>query len=422
MTTTDNNAICFHNNGTLERRAFTMMGLSAKADEKAIGFFGTGFKYGIATLLRHGASIRIVAQDGYGEYVTYDFSSAPGKFRGKEHNFVYCSISNDVGEYEEDEFELPFTTHLGANWKLWQAYRELYTNAKDEGGGVVLIDVDEVYKRNGVNVFVTNCPDFVEVYHNHNKYFLNAETLVEGYRMRAVEKQHNSDNVVYYKTMYTGTKLDKESYLTYDYIKTVELTEDRTLGDTWYLRTHIGELWINNMSYDMLVEHLPKIANDRYYEYGIDASYHEGSEDFHRACKYLNEMHLPMPMWARDVYSRKLPFDQQVEPYKPTRHQRMQLQRAIAVLAHHRHMIDMNNVVLCNSLPNDVLGYYKQGTIYIAKEAFTRGFEKLLGTLYEEHIHMVNNCIDMSREMQNILVDDCASLMLQIYEMEETPL
>ena len=416
MTDNTNNVVCFCNNGAFDKRAFTMMGLSAKADDKAIGFFGTGFKYAIATLLRHGARVRVAVNDN-GKYTVYTFFTVKDVFRDKEHDFMYYSDGNN-------EYALPFTAHLGKNWKIWQAYRELYTNALDEGGGVVLLEDDTVgaiLERGDVCIYVTNCSELVDVYHDRDKYFLNAPSLVEGYRMRAVEKHSNSDNVVYYKTMYTGTKVDKETYFTYDYTKTVELTEDRTLADTWYLRSHIGELWVQNMSYDMLIEHLPKITNDKYFEYNIDAGWHDGSEDFHRACAYLNKMERPMPMWARDVYTKQLPFDKQIDLYKPTRHQRVQLNKAIDILAHHKHLIDATSekLVLCASLPNDVLGYYKDGVIYIAKEAFNRGFEKLLGTLYEEHIHMIEGCDDMSRQMQNILVDKCASLMEQVYDMEQ---
>jgi hypothetical protein len=418
-------AVCFYNNGTLDKRAFTMMGLSAKADDTAIGFFGTGFKYAIATLLRNNCTIRVVVRndehDDNDERV-FDFHSAVGNFRGKEHDFVYCVYTDSYSD-EEETIELPFTTHLGANWKLWQAYRELFTNAKDEAGGVQLVnlprDGGSSLRPGDVNIYVTGA-DFLEVYHNHDKYFLNAQAVATGYRMRCVPKMADHDNVVYYKTMYTGTKLDKPTYFTYDYIKTVELTEDRTLADTWFLRNHIGEIWLANMSFDMLVEHLPKIAKDTYYEYGIESGYHDGCEDFHRACAYLNEMNRPMPMWARDVYSKKLPFDQQVEQYKPTRHQRTQLKKALDILAHHKHNIDGDKLILCASLPNDVLGYYKAGIIYIAKSAFERGFEKLLGTLYEEYLHHIEGCDDMSRQMQNILVDKCASLMEQVYEMEQS--
>jgi len=386
-----------------------MMGLSAKKDDTAIGFFGTGFKYAIATLLRLGATIEITARSGEG-YTTYNFYSIGDKFRGKEFECIYC-------ESEQDRIELPFTTHLGANWKAWQAYRELFTNAKDEGGGVALIDDLKVAAADIVVSVTDN--NIAKVFEEHDKYFLNEEAVSTGYRMRCVQKRQTHDNVVYYKSMYTGTRLDKPTFFTYDYVKTVDLTEDRTLADTWYIRTHIGELWACNMDYDTLVEYLPKIANQDYFENSLDTGYHAGSEDFLNACAYLNKMHRPMPMWARDMYIKTLPFDQQIEAYKPTRHQKAQLAKAIEILAHHKYMIDLEKLHLCTSLPSDVLGYYRDGNIYIAKEAFDRGFEKLLGTLYEEWLHMHEQCDDMSRSMQNILVDRVASLMEQVYDMEQ---
>jgi len=405
-------AICFYNDGAFDKRAFTMMGLSAKPNDSAIGFFGTGFKYAIAALLRHNCTVRVVTETD-----TYDFSTAPGNFRGKEYQAVYCTVTSADG-IDDDPIELPFTTHLGINWKLWQAYRELYTNAKDEGGSVERIDGTPRSSIGDVRVYVTG-DEFVKIYEQHDKYFLTAETIAQGSRLRAVEKHFDHDNVVYYKTMYTGTKLDKPSLLTYDYTKTVELTEDRTLADTWYVRSHIAELWLEHMPYDSLINYLPKIASDTFYEYNLDASYHTGSEDFHRACAYLNACQKSMPMWARDTYTKSLPFDQQVNLYTPTRYQLSQFWKAINVMRHHRMMIDPDKITFCASLPNDVLGYYRKGDIYIAKEAFERGFEKLLGTMYEEYLHMVKECEDMSRNMQNVLVDQVASLMLAMYEMED---
>ena len=408
-TKSDSKVVCFYNNGTFDKRAFTMMGLSAKQDDTAIGFFGTGFKYAIATLLRHGCDIRVSVVDSMNKYTSYTFDTIGDKFRNKNIECIRCTSDDGM-------FELPFTTHLGVNWKLWQAYRELYTNAKDEGGDVCLVD-DKDTGDGDICVFVTH-PDFVKVYEQHDKYFLNEEAIATGNRMRCVPKRADHDNVVYYKTMYTGTRLDKPTYFTYDYTRTTELTEDRTLADTWYIRHHIGEVWLAHMSFDQLVEHLPKIANQDLYEYNIELGYIDGSEDFHKACAYLNKHNRPMPMWARDAYTKKLPFNQQIDPYTPTRHERTRLNKALTILAHHKHFIDHDKLILCASLPDDVLGYYKQGTIYIAKEAFTSGFEKLLGTLYEEHLHMVEECEDYSRSMQNILVDKCANLMEQVYDIE----
>ena len=402
-------SVCFYNNGKFDKRSFTMLGLSAKSSDDAIGFFGTGFKYAIATLLRHGYGIRVC--DGK---IAYNFHTANATFRDKEYTAIHCITD------EGDVTELPFTTHLGANWKLWQAYRELFTNAKDEGGGVCLTDDEDPLVAPGdicVHISGDHLDELINIYRNHDKYFLDQPDLVRGTRLRAVAKKIDSDNVVYYKTMYTGTKLDRPTFFTYDYVTTTELTEDRTLADTWYLRTHIGELWVHSMTFEQLITYLPMIKSD-YYEHNLEAGYKPPSEDFIKACAYLNKHHKAMPMWARDVYSKTLPFDKQIEPYAPTKHQAKKLQRAITILHHHRCMVDASKVVLCSSLPDELLGFAADGVIYISKTVFEESFEKLLGTLYEEYVHNHYRCSDMTRTMQNILIDRVASLMLEVYDME----
>jgi hypothetical protein len=85
-----------------------------------------------------------------------------------------------------------------------------------------------------------------------------------------------------------------------------------------------------------------------------------------------------------------------------------------------RCMVDIDTIVTCASLPNDILGLAKdQTTIYLAKEAFERGHICLLGTLYEEWLHLTKRYDDNTREMQNHLVDKVANLMLQVLRQVE---
>jgi hypothetical protein len=403
--------VIFYNNGTLDRRAFTMLGLSAKSSDNAIGFFGTGFKYALSVLLRHGADISVITPE-----TKYVFYTDKGSFRDKEFDFIYA---HDMTT--DREFELPFTTHLGANWKLWQAYRELYTNALDEGGGVMTTDAPvQEFENMGSVMVIVELNELVAIAAEHDKYFIKADAVASDKIIRCVEKRHNDDNVIYYRSMYTGTKTEKPTYFTYDYVHKVQLTEDRTLADPWYISSHIYDLWIRGMTYDALVEHLPKIAHSSYYESQLQPSYREPSADFIKACAFLVEHHLTMPLWARDTYIKTRPLDEQYDRYKPTKFERLQLDHAIKVLNHHNIMVTHNVLHLCVSLPDDVLGLTRDGKIYIAKLAFERGPVAILGTIYEEWLHYSEELEDHTRKMQNVLVDKCASLMEQVYQIEHS--
>jgi len=411
--------ICFFNNGAFDKRSFTMMGVSAKPIDGAVGFFGTGFKYAIAVLLRHGCSISVSVRDDAGEngYTQYTFSTIGDTFRDKDIEVIRCESQDGI-------LEMPYTTHFGINWKLWQAYRELYTNCVlDERGGVRVVDEDYQDDVGGVadvSIFVSG-DEFVKVHEQHNKYFIPADvpTLCASVDMRAVPRVENSDNVIYYKTMYSGTQMEKETYFTYDYISTQRLTEDRTIADTWCIRNEITDLWYNHMSRDMLIDSLPHVAKNHWYESGLSASNWGCGEAFKSACKYLIANHIPIPMWAMETYTHTLPFGQQINKYKLDDYHKTLLDRAIRVMKHLDMIVDRKLVCPCVSLPNEVLGLYRDGKMYIAKGAFDRGFTCLLGTLYEEWLHHTSKCEDLTREMQNKLVDRIATLMERIYTVDK---
>ena len=112
----------FINPGRADILALTTMGVNVK-DQAAIGYFGTGFKFATAVLLRTGHEISITVQGDGDDYEVYEFHTQKHEIRGKEFDIVYLN-----------ETRLGFTTELGKDWEVWQAYRELRCNAEDEGG------------------------------------------------------------------------------------------------------------------------------------------------------------------------------------------------------------------------------------------------------------------------------------------------
>lgn len=110
------------NPGLAELDALTVMGVSIKEGETPIGRFGTGFKYAIATLLRHHQSVELFLGT---ERLT--FIAAPRTIRGVEFDMVFMKRGDEL-------VPLQFTTKLGRDWELWMAFRELHSNALDEGG------------------------------------------------------------------------------------------------------------------------------------------------------------------------------------------------------------------------------------------------------------------------------------------------
>lgn len=116
--------IVFENAGEIDIDAITTFGVSVKVGENPIGFFGTGLKYAIAVLLRTDHKVSIWSGDRQ-----LRFTTERREVRMKPFDFVLMREGDRLTP-------MGFTTELGKTWKPWMAYRELYCNARDEGGSV----------------------------------------------------------------------------------------------------------------------------------------------------------------------------------------------------------------------------------------------------------------------------------------------
>lgn len=136
--------------------AATTMGVSVKEDG-AIGKFGTGLKYAIAGILRLGGSVSIKIDGDL-----YTFSAKESEIRGKTFRIVHC---NDQ--------PCGFTTDLGKHWEPWQLFRELASNALDEGG---------CWTRNpltGRTVISVGCREVEAAEHSEAVFLAGKEPLIE---------------------------------------------------------------------------------------------------------------------------------------------------------------------------------------------------------------------------------------------------
>lgn len=110
--------LLIRNAGEMELEALTLMGATSKnGDSTKIGFFGSGNKYALATLLRHDIGVTIFS--GTKEYLV---GCEPVVFRGEEYKRILIN-----GQ------PTSLTTRMGPAWEPWMAIRELYCNAIDEG-------------------------------------------------------------------------------------------------------------------------------------------------------------------------------------------------------------------------------------------------------------------------------------------------
>lgn len=242
-------AVVFRTPGHIPIEAFTMVGVNSKpSTTNPIGFFGTGLKYAVAVLLRLGCKVTVFI--GQTEYV---FEVKTEDFRGKEFQFVYLKKRN--GHFWNKPVKLPFTLEYGKTWEVWQAYRELHSNTLDENGAIEEFAYPEDWENDKVrewsaygvcvkseeSLLIVEGEIFLQAYYDRYKTFLQ-----DGLRVRNstdyIQVIDKPSRHIYYRGMRVyDLPDDKLSKQTYNFLKWVDLTEDRTAKHPFLLERDIAE-------------------------------------------------------------------------------------------------------------------------------------------------------------------------------------
>ena len=116
---------------------------------------------------------------------------------------------------------------------------------------------------------------------------------------------------------------------------------------------------------------------------------------------------------SRDLHARVARYSQKLGPKElvATVVETKQLAKSLAFLSTIGVEIGTGTkIVLAENLGKGVLGMAKDGTIYIAREAFAQGTARLAGTIFEEWAHVKYDFLDCSRGFQNWLIDKIISV------------
>jgi hypothetical protein len=268
-------AIVFETPGYIDIRSFTTFGVNSKPNSPSpIGHFGTGLKYAIAVLARH--KIPVTLYIGSREY---SFYTQDNDFRGKEFAFVRMYQRKWLGERwsRKRSTPLPFTTELGKNWELWQAYRELHSNTLDEGGTITewqvsednIADIIRANNKDRTRLLIYG-PQFAEAYHQRHRTFLpGALQSSEGATIQVLKAPSEH---LYWRGMRV-MDFDKKqpSIFTWNILGAMTLTEDRTLKYVWEAQ-HIIANYVAQSDDPQLIEAVIK-ATDKVFESRLDFEY-----------------------------------------------------------------------------------------------------------------------------------------------------
>ena len=252
-------AVVFETPGLIDVRAFTIMGAHAKPNSaNPIGFFGTGLKYAIAVLVRLGAEPVVwIGRD------RFSFTKVVSTFRGAPLETIKMTVLKD-GQTRRRSYELPYTTAYGKAWEVWQAFRELESNTRDEGGRAYLIDAPEKWDlfhggpEADKTYIVVDLPAFVEAAEKIDEVFLpRGRRGAPGVILEAFD---GPSGRIYYRTM-RAMDLKKPSTFTYNVLERLDLTEDRTIKYEFYAKQAVAR-WVLSAATVDQVEAVLKAGED----------------------------------------------------------------------------------------------------------------------------------------------------------------
>lgn len=357
-------------------RALTIMGINAKpGNDSPIGFFGTGLKYAVAVLVRLGHRITITTG---GQIM--EVRERATTFRGKQ--FTELLLGDTV---------LPFTTELGKNWGLEEAYRELASNTIDEGGSIT--NNRPPLNKHQTVITVTDM-DHRDL---HRKIFLESKPL---WANKEVEIHAGASQYVYYR----GIKVAKSNTLftyTYNLLDQVDLTEDRTLRYPWIVSDIVAPALARSPCADVMI----RMSDKPEAKWG----YHGLYRPFWGRVMQLIEAKVAVrPDLISEAY-KHLGIERPHEKVDLGKSRQKMLNEALQTLKRHDVIITCPIEVVKSK---ELLGAATKEIIYIDEKAFIKGMICLVGTLYEEYLHHTFQYTDYSDLMQNHLVDKIAELML----------
>lgn len=379
--------VIFENAGEIDVRSVTAFGVSAK-EPGSIGYFGTGLKYAIAILLRTGHKVTIHAG-----VKVLRFGTRKATIRGKVFEFV--TLNNRRTE---------FTTEVGKNWQVWQAFRELYCNAMDEKGQCCEVDSVPAPKAGHTTVIVEGS-EITEAFLEKDDIILSSKPIDKGV---FVEVHPGPSRYVYYKGV-RAYRLNAESLHTYNITKEMDLTEDRTFNNSW-LMCHLimcTLLWSGDNSVIGTVVTAKEGTWEKELCYSGDPSEAFKETVAEKAKTFSENLNPSAQQVCRTRLDDALAAAHVIE-LDETDKQR--LSRAVAFCRGIGSPVDEYRIVAVDFLGHNMLGLAHKDTIYLTRDAFEQGTKILAGTLMEEFFHLRFQVKDETRTFQNLLINKLVSL------------
>jgi len=412
------------NTGLMQVEALTLMGASTKDGKTTIGEFGSGNKYALAYFLRNGYEVLIFIG-----HEQVRISTEERTFRCQTFNVILIN-----------EKETSLTAEMGKDWELWQAIREIYCNAVDEGKSFFGI-VDEVTHEETETVFyISLSAELEQLFFNINDYIaLTKEVLFENH-LGKIYRKHGAKAGIYRRGIKVFDTQD-ESIFDYDF-PNIEINESRVVKYSWEVGEKMWQLLFSCDNKNIIREVLQNVKDTKYIENQIDNNFcyitdnmkdewvdaiPEKSIAPRSMGGHVKDEDKPKTIFLPDVlYNRMAARNGEMvsESFKKSvagvykeevlsELEKQILKDVLYFLTECKFELPYE-VKVVNFANQKIMGSVDGNTILLSRVAFDKGKQYVVNTIIEEYIHIKYGVRDETRAFQDASIDLLITYMKNI--------